>query len=170
MKMPSSWVLSAATFTAGLLVACGSPAPQAGPVASPVNASAAAPDDGLAKLTDEELVHQLLVVTGAGDIGNQIAQGMMESFRKMPNLPSGFADRFKQNTRTETLVALLVPIYLKHYDRDTMIAAIRFYQSEPGRKFVKALPAATAESMDVGKKWGGDLAKKTLQDLGATAP
>jgi hypothetical protein len=24
--------------------------------------------------------------------------------------------------------------------------------------------------MDVGKKWGGDLAKKTLQDLGATAP
>jgi hypothetical protein len=88
----------------------------------------------------------------------------------MPNLPVGFIDRFKQNMHVETLIELIVPIYLKHYDRPTLTAAIRFYQSEPGRNVVKATPLVTAESMEAGKAWGTELAKKTLKDLGISSP
>jgi len=172
MKMPSL-VVPSAVLTASLALGCGSPPPQAAPPATPssVSASAAAEaDDGLGKLTDEQLVHKLLDVTGVSGLGKQVADNMMESFRRMPNLPPGFVDRFKQNLRTETFVELIVPIYLKHYDRTTILAAIHFYQSEPGHKMVAALPAVTAESMEVGRKWGGDLAKKTLDDLGVARP
>ena len=111
-------------------------------------------------------MRKLLEVTGASGLGKQIADNMMETFRKMPTLPPGFIDRIKQNMHAEELTELVVPVYLKHYDRKTMLAAIRFYQSDSGRVLVKALPAVTAESMEVGKSWGRQLADRTLKDLG----
>jgi uncharacterized protein len=176
MNKPSP-LLPFALVAASLAVGCGGSAPTAAPVASPSSAAsastspaAAAPADGLDALSDDQLVHKLLEVTGASNLGMQVANGMMDSFRKMPNLPPQFMDRFKQNLHPETLVALVVPIYLKHYDHATLIAAIRFYQSDPGQKMVKALPAVTKESMEAGKAWGSDLARKTLTDVGAAAP
>ena len=169
----SSLLLSSAMLAASFAAACGGSAPTQAPVTAPASAAPAAaaePDDGLAKLSDEQVVRKLLEVTGASGLGKQVADSMMDSFRKMPNLPPGFIDRFMQNLHTETLVDMIVPIYLKHYDRQTLIAAIRFYQSAPGQMMVKALPAVTHESMETGKAWGADLARKTLRDLGAGSP
>jgi hypothetical protein len=75
-------------------------------------------------------------------------------------------DRFKQNMHTDELIELIVPVYLKHYDHPTLVAVIRFYQTDAGKKMIAELPAVTAESMEAGKKWGAKLAKKTLADLG----
>jgi len=162
-------------LAAVLAMASAACAREAAPATSPARpppaaAAAAEPDDGLAKLSDDELARKLLAVTGGADIGKQIADKMMDAFRAMPNIPPGFTERFKQNVHPESFVDLVVPIYLKHYDRPTMIAAIRFYESEPGRKMVHELPAAMAEAMEAGKKWGADLAKKTLNDLAASPP
>jgi hypothetical protein len=169
----TSLVLPSRVLVAFLALGCGTSAPQMAPVASPAIAStgpAASADDGLAQLTDEQLVRKLLEVTGASGLGKQVGDGMMDAFRKMPSLPPGFVDRFKQNLHAEVLVDLIVPIYLRHYDRTTIIAAIRFYRSEPGQRMVSALPEVTAESMAAGKAWGADLAKKTLKDLEAGSP
>lgn len=163
MKLPL-WIL----FVTG----CAAASPQT-PVANPgpiSNAAPETPDDGLAKLTSEQLARKLLEVTGAGELGKQVADQMLETFRKMPSLPPGFIDRFKQNLRTESLVDLIVPIYMKHLDRETTIAAIRFYDSAPGRRIVKTLPSVTAESMEAGKAWGAELARKTLNDLSSGTP
>lgn len=127
-------------------------------------------DDGLAGLTNEQLARKLMEVTGAGNIGKQAADGMIASFRQTSNLPPGFLDRLKDNIRADELVEMIVPVYLKHYDRETTLAAIRFYQSKHGRVIVTALPAVTAESMELGRVWGAKLARKTLRDLGITAP
>jgi hypothetical protein len=131
---------------------------------------AAAPDDGLSGLTDQQLARTLMEVTGAGNLGKQVADGMMVSFRKMPNIPPAFIDRFKDNIRVDEMVDMVVPVYLKHYDRETMLAAIRFYQSKHGQAMVKALPAVTAECMEIGRAWGAKLARKTFRDLGVTVP
>lgn len=154
------------------VVGCAAASPQTA-VVSPgtiSNAAPASPDDGLEKLNSEQLTRKLLEVTGAANLGKQVADGMMESFRKMSSLPPGFIDRFKQNIQPDSLVELIVPIYMKHFDRETIIAAIRFYESAPGRRMVKTLPAVTAESMEAGKTWGTELARKTLQDLASGAP
>jgi len=165
MKLPL-WIL----FVVGCAAA--SPAPQT-PVASSgtiSNTAPASPDDGLAKLNSEQLTRKLLEVTGAADIGKQVADAMVESFRKMSSLPPGFVDRFKQNIQPDSLADLIVPIYVKHFDRETMIAAIRFYGSPPGQRIVKTLPTVTAESMEAGKAWGAELARKTLKELSSGSP
>jgi hypothetical protein len=171
----SSLLVPSALLVAGLATGCGGSAPTQAPLASPgsaapVQAAQTEPDDGLAKLTDEQIVRKLLEVTGASGLGKQVADSMMDSFRKMPSLPPGFIDRFQQNLKTDTLIDLIIPIYLKHYDRQTLMAAIRFYESTPGQTMVKALPMVTKESMEAGKAWGAELARKTLKDLGVGAP
>lgn len=167
-------LLSLTLFVVGCAAA--SPQPAAVSPGTISNAAPAAPDhgdhgdDGLAKLSSEQLARKLLEVTGAAELGKQVADGMIESFRKMPSLPPGFVDRFKQNVQADSLVELIVPIYMKHLDRETIIAAIRFYASAPGQRIVKTLPAVTAESMEAGKAWGSELARKTLKDLSSGAP
>jgi uncharacterized protein len=163
MKLPF-WTL--------FVVGCAAASPQTAAVSPGTTSSAApvSPDDDLAKLSSEQLTRKLLEVSGAADLGKQVADGMLESFRKMSNLPPGFIDRFKQNIQPESLVELIVPIYMKHFDRETIMAAIRFYRSAPGQRIVKTLPTVTAESMEAGKTWGVDLARKTLQDVSSSAP
>jgi len=160
-------------FCIVFVVGCAAASPQTAAV-SPggtiSNAAPTSPDDGLEKLSSEQLTRKLLEVTGAANLGKQVADGMMESFRKMSSLPPGFIDRFKQNLQPDSLVELIVPIYMKHLDRETIIAAIRFYQSAPVQRIVKTLPAVTAESMEAGKAWGAELARKTLKDLSSGAP
>jgi hypothetical protein len=148
------------------LVACGSSPPP--PATAPAAPCPTAKDDGLDKLTEEQLARKLLEVMGASQLGKQVADAMLENFRKMPQLPPGFIDRFKQNMNIEALNDMVVGVYLKHLDRKAMTASIRFYQSEEGRRIVAVLPVITQESMDKGREWGSELAKKTLKDLGVT--
>jgi len=161
-------LLALVALTASSAIACAGPSQDGDPAHAP--SGAAEPADGLDKLTDEQLVRKLLEVTGSADLGKQVAASMLDTFRKMPNLPPGFIDRFKQNLRVEEVTELIVPIYLKHYNRPTMLAAVRFYQSEHGRTLVAGLPIVTAESTEAGKNWGGELAKRTLKDLGIEVP
>jgi hypothetical protein len=148
------------------------PETPAAPSSTPTQAAAApsGPDPALAQMTDEQVVRRVLDLTGASRLGKQVADGMLANLRKMPDLPPAFVDRFQSNIHADELVDLLVPIYLKHYDRQTLLATIAFYESDGGRALVKELPAVTAESMEVGRTWGTALAKKTLSDLGINPP
>jgi hypothetical protein len=148
--------------------AASGPAAPAPPISSP--APRAAPDEGLARLSTEDLVRKVLELTGASRLGKQVAEGMVDNLHKMPNLPPGFLDRFQDNIHTGELTDLMVPIYLKHYDRETLLAAIAFYESDHGKALIKELPAVTAESMEIGRTWGTSIANRTLHDLGLTAP
>jgi hypothetical protein len=160
--------LSRVLLALSLLTGCAGSATTTAPVVNAPSDScpaAANPNDGLEKLTDQELAKKILEVTGAAGLMRQMADSMFDSFSKMPNLPPAFLERFRQNLHVEELIELVVPIYLKHYDRSTLIAAIRFYRSDRGALLIKALPAVTAETTEVGKAWGAALAKKTLTDL-----
>jgi len=54
------------------------------------------------------------------------------------------------------------PIYLKAYDRKTLLAVIRFYDTEEGKNVIAGLPHVMSEAMAVGQKWGRELADKSL--------
>lgn len=144
--------------------------PPAVPPPAPSVAPTAAPNPGLAQLSDEQVVRKVLELTGASRLGKQVADGMLDNLRKMSDLPPGFLERFQQNIHSDELIDLLVPVYLKHYDRETLVAAITFYQSDHGRALISGLPAVTAESMELGRTWGSELAHKTLRELGITPP
>ena len=140
------------------------------PAATVANAPNDPPAEDLGALTNEQLATRLLGLTGATALGKQVMDGMTDNFAKLPGLPPGFVDKFRENVHPEELTELLVPIYVKNFDRDTLMAAIRFYESKYGRTMVAAMPAATKASMEVGQSWGKKLAMKTLSDMGMQPP
>jgi hypothetical protein len=166
-----SSVLALMAFAAGGFGCATAPPPASAcptaPATSVANATGGdAPAEDLTPLTNEQLATKLLELTGATHLGKQVMDGMAENFTKFPGLPPGFLDKFRENAHPEELTALLVPIYVKSFDRDTLIAAIRFYESRYGRLMVAALPGATKASMEVGQTWGRKMAEKTLSDMG----
>ena len=130
----------------------------------------AASSQDLNKLDQQQLAVKLIEVTMGKNLGQQILDSMTESLRKMPGLPEGFIDRFRANARIEDLQTLIIPIYVKMYERETMIAAITFYESEQGRILVSKLPEATRLGMEAGKLWGKRIADQTLTEMGLSQP
>lgn len=113
----------------------------------------------------EQKVRKLMELTGSGSLGKQVLDAMCDQFDKLPNLPEGFVAKFKELAKGEDIVERVVPIYVKHLDEASVDAAIAFYQTEGGRKLLKAQPAIMKESMEVGQKWGQELAEKALKTL-----
>ncbi len=113
----------------------------------------------------ETLVRKLMSLTGAGNLGKQALDAMMDQFGRMPNLPEGFADKFKAMAHPEDLVELIVPIYVKNYDMETLQAAVDFYDSDAGHRFSAKQGAVLSESQRAGQKWGMELSQKVLSQL-----
>jgi uncharacterized protein len=149
-----------------LMTACASSTPPANCPVTPAAEASGGKD--LNELDREQLARKLIEVTMGKNLGNQVLDSMVESLRKLPGLPEGFIDRFRANARIEDLHDIIVPIYVKTYDRETMIAAIAFYQSEQGKILIEKLPEATRLSMEAGQRWGQQVAEKTLQEMGIT--
>jgi hypothetical protein len=118
----------------------------------------------------EALVRKLLTLSGAGNLGKQVVDAMMDQFKQMPNLPPGFTEKFKEMARPDEIVELIVPVYVKSYDTATLQAVVDFYQSDAGRAFVAKQPLVFAESQKAGQRWGTDLAQKVLAELQGSPP
>jgi hypothetical protein len=147
---------------------CASSAPPA-----PCVPAAAAPSvgqDDLERQTSEQLARRAMELTGAGNLGKQVAATLAEQMKKVPNMPPGFMDRFMANVHPEELTDLVIPFYVKELDHDTLVAIVRFYETPAGKLLVSKLPVLTQEGVDAGREWGRSLAMKTLADMGIAAP
>lgn len=113
----------------------------------------------------EQKVRKLLELTGAASMGNQVMDAMLDQFNKIPNLPEGFIAKFRELASGQDLLGQVIPIYMKHLDEESLDALIAFYQTDAGKKFIKAQPAIMKESMELGQKWGQELAMKALKIL-----
>jgi uncharacterized protein len=150
------------------LLACASATPA--PACAEPSVAAASPRSDLAQLDSNQLAKRLVEVTMGKNLAVQIMDSMLAAFKKIPNLPAGFIERFRDNARAEDLEALVIPIYVKTYERETMIAAIEFYESEQGRIMVTKMPEAVRLGTEAGQKWGKQVADKTLREMGLTPP
>jgi hypothetical protein len=155
---------------ASLCMACGSAQPCM--VQVPSAASPKAQDDGLDALSTTDLAKKMLADANTKDMGMRIMDAMSAKFRSMSDLPPGFVDRFVANARASmpSLDDQFVEILVKAYDRETLLAAVRFYESSAGRKVMAGMPAIMEQSMALGDAWGRELAAKTVQELQSAAP
>ena len=116
----------------------------------------------------EASVRELMAMTGAGDLGVQVMQQMMPGLKKLgPELPDAWWDEFMKGVDPDDLVALLVPIYQKHFSEEEIRETIRFYRSPTGRKVIQTLPMVMQESMAAGQQWGQKLARRVLDEAKA---
>jgi hypothetical protein len=109
-------------------------------------------------------IRQLLESTGAGNLGVQMMNQMLPSFKKLvPQAPDSFWDDILTEAKPETFVDMVVPIYDRHFSETEIDELVAFYSSPIGKKAVQELPAIMSESMAVGQIWGQEVSKRVLE-------
>ena len=115
------------------------------------------------KLND---IKNLLVMSGSSELGKQMMWQMINSFKGiMPNVPDNFWREFMNEADMDELMDKLVPIYDKYLSHDDIKELVKFYESSAGKRYVKALPQISKESMTIGQEWGEEIGKKVLKKL-----
>jgi hypothetical protein len=111
-------------------------------------------------------IKKLLVLTGSGNLGKQVATALIGQFKtQFPNAPAGFWESFADEIKADELIALLVPVYERNISHEDIKAIIKFYESPAGKRFAAKQPQITQESMAVGQKWGQELGARVMQKL-----
>ncbi|WP_375769433.1 DUF2059 domain-containing protein [Archangium gephyra] len=113
----------------------------------------------------QQKVRRLMAATGAEDTGRMMMDMMTQHFQRASNIPPGFLEKFREVAREESMVDLLVPVYMKHFSEEDLDAAIAFHESPAGKRFLAAQPLVLQEAKEVGEQWGVRLAQKTLRAL-----
>lgn len=111
-------------------------------------------------------IRRLLDLTGAGNLGAQVMDQMLASFKQSnPAVPAKFWDDLRTEMNVGQLTELVVPIYDRHLSHDDVRQLIAFYESPVGRKLIAAQPQIVAESMKAGQEWGQAAAQRILQRM-----
>jgi hypothetical protein len=111
----------------------------------------------------EKSIKELMVLTGAGNMGVQMMQGMLPELKKMvPQVPQSFWDDFAKEIDPNELINMVVPIYAKHYTEEDIQAAIKFYKSPAGQRLIQQQPMVMQESMLAGQQWGRRVGESVL--------
>lgn len=111
-------------------------------------------------------VRALLELTGSGNMGVQVVQNLLASYKKsFPNVPQEFWDDFLAEVNPDLLVKLVIPIYARYYSTDEINKLIEFYQTPLGKKIISTMPQVMQESMKAGQVWGEEMGKKVYDNL-----
>ncbi|OJT25680.1 hypothetical protein BO221_07430 [Archangium sp. Cb G35] len=113
----------------------------------------------------QQKVRRLMALTGAEDTGRQMMEMMTSHFEKSSSIPPGFMEKFREVAQQESIVDMLVPVYMKHFSEEDLDAAITFHESPAGKRFLAAQPRVMEEAKVVGEQWGVRLAEKALRAL-----
>ena len=150
------WTALAACVLIFASLACSQNAPRANSTAKPN-------PEKIAK------IRELLVLTDAAGMAASALKSQASSIKKMLPLPPAAQDDFEKELLAAVdineLTKLLIPIYERHVSEEDLDHLLAFYRSPPGKRFIKALPLITAESREVGEKWGEGLGRKVAEKI-----
>ena len=129
----------------------------------------------------EARIRELMDVTGAKNLGQQLIDAGMEQFRSnvqdsQPDNPRAkqFADafvaRFQKHFDPNSLTERVIPIYDKYLTTDDLQALLDYYHSPLGQRMLKALPEVTRESQAAGFALGQKAAQETMEELKGDFP
>jgi hypothetical protein len=150
-------------------------------VAGPASPNAAAQASTKVDPQKEARIRELMDVTGAKDLGQQLIQAGMEQFRSsvqeaQPNNPrakqfvDAFVAKFQKHFDTTTLNEQIIPIYDKYLTADDLKGLLDYYHSPFGQRMLKTLPELTRESQAAGYALGQKAAEQTMEELKAEYP
>jgi uncharacterized protein len=124
----------------------------------------------------EARIRELMEVTGAKNLGQQLIEAGMEQFRSsvqdsQPNNPRAkqFADAFvarlPKHFDPDSLTERVIPIYDKYLTTNDLKGLLDYYRSPLGQRMLKALPEVTRESQAAGFALGQKAAQETMEEL-----
>lgn len=114
----------------------------------------------------EQLVRELLEITGAAELGVQAMNQMIDAFKQSdPLVAEEFWSEFMAEVDPDELVELVIPIYLEHLTVEEMKAAVEFYRTPAGQTIIRKMPTIMQESMLVGQEWGMEIGRRVAERL-----
>lgn len=123
-----------------------------------------------------EKIRELLELTGAKNIGQELMKAGMEQLRasvseSQPNnaratqFLDAFAAQFPKHFKPEDLSEKVLPIYDKYLSEEDVTGLLDYYRSPLGQRMMKVLPQVAKESQVLGFSLGQKAAQETLEDL-----
>ncbi|MCE3225926.1 MAG: hypothetical protein K0S32_477 [Bacteroidetes bacterium] len=114
----------------------------------------------------KENVKNLLEITMAGELGANMGQRMIASFKtSYKSVPGEFWDEFAKEIKAEDLVALIIPIYQKYYSDEEITELIKFYKTPLGKKVTTNNQLIAQESYLAGQQWGKEIGMRALEKM-----
>ncbi|WP_126970459.1 DUF2059 domain-containing protein [Gynurincola endophyticus] len=111
-------------------------------------------------------IKNLMVLTGAGDIGVQFVTNMVTNFKKtFPDVPVEFWDELLKEMNSNEIIDQVVPIYAKYFSLKEIEALISFYETDLGKKLIRTMPLIIQDSYKVGEEWGEKIAERVVNRL-----
>ena len=129
----------------------------------------------------EARIRELMDLTGAKNLGQQLIEAGMEQFRSsvqdsQPNNPrakqfvDAFVSGFQKHFDVNTLNEQIIPIYDKYLTTDDLKGLLEYYRSPLGQRMLKTLPELTRESQAAGFALGQKAAQETMEELKTDYP
>lgn len=115
----------------------------------------------------QEAIIELMTVTGAMDMGDQMAQAMTQQMIQVlrqarPDIPARAFDIAGEEVQSVVMGELakgdfqdtIVPLYDKYFTLSEIQQLLDFYATDIGKKTIEVMPQLTQESMIIGQQWG----------------
>src|SRR3984893_5146943 len=129
----------------------------------------------------EARIRELMVVTGAKKLGQELIEAGMEQFRSsvqdsQPDNPrakqfvDAFVAHFQKHFDPNSLTDRIIPIYDRYLTDDDLKGLIDYYHSPLGLRMLKSLPELTRESQAAGFAMGQKAAQDTMEELKTDYP
>lgn len=127
---------------------------------------AIAEQNDIASKSINDDIRELLVITKAEKLGDQMLVQICKAYGKMmPDVPEDIWKKMQKEMRGADVVELIIPIYARHYNREDIRGLIAFYKSPLGEKLIASQELIMKESMVIGMKWGQEVARKIISEL-----
>ena len=119
-----------------------------------------------AQSSKELKIAELLETMGSTEAMKTSFEYMINYYKQNnPQISSEYWDNSLKHVDYNELVQKLVPVYSKHFTEQEIVDLLNFYNTSTGEKMIEKMPTVLQESMEVGRKWGIELAQKIEKEV-----
>ena len=114
-----------------------------------------------AQTTKDVKIAKLLETMGSTQAMKTSVEYMINYYKQNnPQISSEYWDNASKHVDYDELVQKLIPVYSKHFTEQEIVDLLNFYNTSTGKKMIDKMPVILQESMEIGRKWGIELAQK----------
>ena len=119
-----------------------------------------------AQTSKEVKIVELLETMGSTHAMKTSFEYMINYYKQNnPQISSEYWDNSLKHVDYNELVQKLVPVYSKHFTEQEIVDLLNFYNTSTGKKMIDKMPVILQESMEIGRKWGIELAQKIEEEI-----
>jgi len=149
---------------AGVALAQQAPSTSSSTTAAPAVSKAPAASPAPANPLTDAQAKEMLEMTGATAMKEQLLQTMMTYFKtNMPFLPQDVSTDLEQSYQKLDFETPIIAIYKQHISTEDATAIIAFYKTPAGKNMMQAMPELLQQSQMVSMQLGRKTAQEVIQ-------